>query len=57
VLILKVVKVLCFHDGAEGVRGEIIEEFEKAAGPSDLDGVNFGGVAEAEMDAEVGAGG
>ena len=45
-----------FFEGVDGVHGEIFKAFEEAAGPADLDRVNFGGSAEAEVDAEVAAG-
>lgn len=40
----------------DGVDGETWEMLDEAAGPADFDGIDFGGGAEAEVDAHVAIG-
>ena len=42
-----------FDDGVDGVGGKIVEGVDRAGRPADFYGVDFGGFAEAEMEAEI----
>ena len=42
-----------FLERMDFVDGEVVEFFEETAGPADLHGIELGGGAEAEVDADV----
>src|SRR5579864_5165113 len=42
-----------FHNGVDGVAGDVLQGFESAVGPTDFYGFHFGGGAQAEMEAKV----